>query len=109
MRVYVMLAISIITEVFAASMLKMTEGLTNLYPLIGVGIGYAVSFGFLGILLKYMPISVAYAIWAGAGTVLTAIVSVVAFGEIFTAFKIAGIVVIVTGIVVLNLNQTTEE
>lgn len=57
-----MLAISIVAEVFAATMLKLTNGLTEWMPLIGVIVGYGVSFGMLGILLKYMPISVAYAI-----------------------------------------------
>lgn len=70
---------------------------------------YGVSFGMLGILLKYMPISVAYAIWVGAGTLLTAVVGVVVFGEVFTLLKIVGIVTIIAGIVVLNLNEEEQQ
>jgi len=109
MNKYVMLAISIVAEVFAASMLKMTDGLTNFTPLIGVILGYIVSFSFLGLLLKQMPLSVAYAIWAGLGTVLTAIVSVLFFGEIFTMLKVLGIFIIVSGIIILNLNLNDEK
>lgn len=109
MKKYVMLAISIVAEVFAATMLKLSNGFTELLPIVGVIVGYGISFGMLGVLLKYMPISVAYAIWAGAGTLLTAVVSVFVFGEVFTLLKIVGIVTIVAGIVVLNMSEQAPE
>mgnify|MGYP003413512621 CR=1 FL=1 len=99
---YIYLSISIITEVFAASMLKLSNGLTEYMPLIGVALGYGISFYMLGIVLKYMPLSIAYAIWAGAGTMCTAIVSIVFFGEVFTLIKVLGVVVIVGGIILIN-------
>lgn len=106
MNKYIMLAISIVSEVFGASMLKMTEGMTNLIPLIGAVLGYVVSFIFLGLLLKKMSLSVAYAIWAGFGTILTAIVSIVFFNEMFTTLKGLGIFIIVAGIIILNTSNS---
>lgn len=106
-KYHVYLLISIVTEVFAASMLKVTEGLTVYMPLIGVAVGYGISFYMLGIVLKYMPLSVAYAIWAGLGTALTVVVAVLFFGEVFTAIKIVGVVVVITGIVFINKGSET--
>ena len=113
MNKYLMLAISIVTEVFGASMLKISNGMENVIPLVGAVLGYVVSFLFLGLLLKKMSLSVAYAIWAGLGTVLTAVVSIVFFEETFTVVKSLGIFIIVLGIIVLNMdtgkqNETNE-
>lgn len=105
---YMLLVISIVTEVFAATMLKLSAGFTVWLPLVGVALGYGISFFVLGIILKYMPISVAYAIWAGAGTVLTAIVSIGLFGEVFTILKTIGITLILGGIVLLNLSSEDD-
>ncbi|MCT6816332.1 MAG: SMR family transporter, partial [Lysinibacillus fusiformis] len=53
--------------------------------------------------LKTIPIGTAYAIWAGLGTALTAIVGVVLYKEIFNRKKVLGILCIIVGVVVLNL------
>lgn len=61
-------------------MLKMSEGFTQILPTIGVIIGFIIAFYSLSISLRVLPLSLAYAIWAGVGTVLTAIVGIVIWG-----------------------------
>jgi multidrug resistance protein EbrB len=101
---YIALSISIISEVFATAMLKLAEGFTVLLPSIAVIAGYALSFYCLSLCLRTLPLSIAYAIWAGAGTALTAVIGVLAWGEAFHAFTAAGVILIIGGVVLLNLS-----
>jgi small multidrug resistance pump len=81
---YVYLAISIVAEVIGTSALKASDGFTKLWPSVVVVIGYGVAFHFLALTLKTIPIGVAYAIWAGAGISLVAIVGWIGMGLIIT-------------------------
>ncbi|MFG2908169.1 MULTISPECIES: DMT family transporter [unclassified Kitasatospora] len=100
---YLLLALAIASEVCATSCLKLTEGFTRLWPSLGVGIGYALSFLLLGRALKHIPVSVAYAVWSGAGTAAVAGIGVVAFGESLGRLQWLGIALVIVGVVVLNL------
>ncbi|KJK58682.1 DMT family transporter [Saccharothrix sp. ST-888] len=100
---YLLLALAITSEVCATSCLKLTEGFTKLWPSIGVGIGYALSFLLLGRALKHIPVSIAYAVWSGAGTAAVAAIGIVAFGEQLGRAQWLGIALIIIGVVVLNL------
>ncbi|MFD7906409.1 DMT family transporter [Kitasatospora sp. NPDC059722] len=100
---YLLLALAILSEVCATSCLKLTEGFSKFWPSVGVGVGYVLSFALLGRALKHIPVSVAYAVWSGAGTAAVAGIGVVAFGESLGRLQIAGIALIIVGVVVLNL------
>ncbi|GAB2540265.1 DMT family transporter [Gracilibacillus alcaliphilus] len=108
MKTYLFLIISIITEVFATTMLKISEGFTVPFPSFAAIIGYGFSFYFLGLTLKTMPLSLAYAIWAGAGTALTVLISVIFWGEVLSILKVIGILLIISGVVVLNTAKSNE-
>lgn len=99
---YLWLAIAIIAEVFGSSMLKLAEGFTRLLPSIGVVAGYAVAFYGLSLALKELPLGVAYAIWAGVGTALTALVGIIFYKETLHIKKAIGILLIIGGVVLLN-------
>jgi len=103
MTAFSFLMLAIISEVFASSLLKRTEGFTRIGPSIGVVVGYGTAFYCLALTLKVIPIGTAYAIWAGLGTALTAIVGVVLYKERFNRKKVLGILCIILGVVVLNL------
>ena len=66
--------------------------------------GYAVSIWLLTVVVERMQVSVAYAIWAGLGTALIAVVGVVALGESWDLTKVVALSLIVVGVVVLNLH-----
>jgi len=102
MRSYTLLAFSVLGEVFGTTMLKMSEGFTILLPSIGVVIGYGLSFYFLALSLRTIALSLAYAIWAGAGTALTTLIGILVWNEAFSLLKLSGIVLIIGGIVMLN-------
>jgi multidrug resistance protein EbrB len=106
---YTALGIAIASEVAGTTMLKMSEGFTQLLPSIGVIIGFVIAFYSLSISLRELPLSLAYAIWSGVGTVLTAIVGIVVWGDPFGILMFAGIVLIVGGVVLLNAPSAKKE
>jgi len=105
---YIFLAISIIGEVIATTMLKMSDGFTVLFPSIGVIVGYGLSFICLSVCLKTIPLSLAYAIWSGVGTALTVLIGVLVWGELFNTIKLSGIILIIGGVVLLNTSNKNE-
>lgn len=108
MNGFMYLTISIIGEIFGTAMLKMSEGFTILSPSIGVLVGYGLSFYCLSLCLKTIPLSLAYAIWSGAGTALTALLGLVVWGEAFSNYKILGILLIIGGVILLNSSKNIE-
>jgi quaternary ammonium compound-resistance protein SugE len=90
-------------EVGWAVGLKYTQGFTRLWPSLATLASMAVSLGLLGLALKELPIGTAYAVWTGIGTIGTAILGVVLFGEPATAARMACISLIVAGILGLKL------
>lgn len=100
---WLLLTGAILCEVIGTSALKASDGFSRLLPSLIVAVGYTCSFVLLSFTLKHMPVSVAYAIWAGLGTALIAFVGVVLLHEPMTAVKAIGIGLIIGGTVALNL------
>ena len=100
---YAYLLIAILSEVLATSMLKASDGFTKLIPSIVTFIGYSVSFYFLSMVLKYIPIGISYAIWSGLGIVLISIVGLLAFKQELDLPGIFGMVLIISGVIVIHL------
>ncbi|MFF3941937.1 DMT family transporter [Streptomyces phaeofaciens] len=100
---YLTLAGAIAAEVAATTAMKYSEGFSRLWPSVLTAVGYVISFLLLAQTLKSVGIGTAYAIWSGAGTATIAVLGLLLFGEALTLTKIAGIVLIVGGVVVLNL------
>ncbi|HCT1272226.1 TPA: quaternary ammonium compound efflux SMR transporter QacJ [Staphylococcus aureus] len=100
---YIFLAIAIVTEIIGTSFLKSAEGFTKLWPTLGTLISFGICFYFLSVTMKYLPLNVSYATWAGLGLALTTIVSVVIFKENVNLISIFSIILIITGVVLLNI------
>ena len=104
---WIYLAIAILSEVVATSALKAAEGFTHLVPSLLVVVGYALAFYFLSLTLRTIPLGVAYAIWAGAGVALVALVGWVVYHQSLDIAALIGIALIVSGVIVLNLFSKT--
>ena len=100
---WIYLGIAIVAEVIGTSFLKASEGFTKLVPSVVVVAGYVVAFYFLGHALKTIPVGIAYAIWAGAGVALITLAGYALFGETLDAPAVVGILLIVSGVLVINL------
>lgn len=97
-----MLAIAIVSEVIATTALRISDGFRRPVAVVVVLAGYILAFYLLSLVVRDMPIGVVYAIWAGAGTALIALVGLFAFDERLGPVSILGIGVVILGIVIIN-------
>lgn len=100
---YVLLAGAIGAEIAATTALKFSDGFTRLWPSSIAVIGYVVSYALLSQTLKSLAVGTAYAIWAGAGTAVVAAVGMIFLHESASAPRVAGIALVIVGVVLLNL------
>jgi small multidrug resistance pump len=102
MPAFLLLSLAILAEVGATLALRVSDGFSRPMPSAIVVVGYGVSFWFLALALKDIPVSLTYAIWSGVGTALIAIAGVVAFGETMNVMKFASLAIIVLGVAGLS-------
>lgn len=103
MSKWLLLSLAIFAEVFGTSFLKASDGFTKFWPSVAVIVGYVVAFYFLSLSLKVIPVGIAYAIWAGLGVVLIALIGWVVFSQKLDTAAIIGISMILGGVIVLNV------
>ena len=104
---FVYLIIAIILEVIGTSALQASAQCTKPKPLILTAIGYAASFYFLSLVLRTMPVGIAYAIWSGLGIVLITLVGLVWFGQKLDMPAVIGLALIIAGVGTINLFSST--
>lgn len=83
--------------------LKMSDGFSKPIPSVLTVVGALASFWLLSLAMKELPVGTAYAVWVGIGMVGTALLAVVFLGEPVTVLRVAGIALIIAGIVALKL------
>lgn len=105
---YLFLAIAIVAEVIGTSSLKASEAFTKPLPSLLVVLGYGTAFYFLSLVVKTVPVGIAYAIWSGVGIVLVAIVAAVLFKQIPDWPSLVGMLLIIVGVVVIQLSQSAK-
>ncbi|XAO72375.1 MAG: SMR family transporter [Acetobacteraceae bacterium] len=101
--VHLYMAVSIVAEVIATTMLKASDGFTRLLPGAAAVIGYGFAFYFMSLTLRSVPTGVVYAIWSGAGIVLVSIISLIIYKQVLDLPAIIGIVLILVGVLIINL------
>ncbi|WP_406314422.1 SMR family transporter [Streptosporangium sp. NBC_01639] len=106
---WLILAGAIIAEVLATTALKLSDGFAHKGWALVVVAGYAAAFLLLAQALKlHLEVGTAYAVWAGTGTAVIAAIGVLFLGETLTLAKVAGIALIIGGVLVLNLAGGTH-
>ncbi|MDF0733866.1 SMR family transporter [Pseudomonas entomophila] len=103
MNAYVYLAIAIFGEVVATASMKSVKGLSTPLPLVLMVCGYAVAFWMLTLVVRSIPIGIAYAIWAGMGIVMISVAALVIYGQKLDYPAMLGMAMIVGGVVVIQL------
>lgn len=104
MGYYLLLALAIISEIIATTCLKYSEGFTKILPSFVCVVAYIVCYVAFSRAITRIHLGVAYATWCGVGIVVTALISFFLFKERLTIVDIFGIICIIVGCVVLNLN-----
>ncbi|HXH03427.1 MAG TPA: multidrug efflux SMR transporter [Candidatus Competibacteraceae bacterium] len=108
MNAWPLLALAILAEVIATSALKLSDGFTRLWPSLIVCAGYLSAFYLLSVVVRRLDISVVYAIWSGAGVALIAVIGYLVFEESMSPLRIAGLLLTICGVVMLNLSSASH-
>lgn len=103
MNGYLYLALAIAAEVVATTSMKAVEGFNKPLPLLLVIIGYSIAFWMLILVVRTIPVGIAYAIWAGLGIVLVSIAAMFVYGQKPDLPAVLGMGLIVSGVVVIQL------
>lgn len=104
---YLLLGLAIVFEVIGTGFMQKSEGFTKLIPSLATCASYIVCFFLFSQSLKFFPLGLAYAIWAGLGIVLTALVSFAIFKQRLDLPAVVGIVFIVIGVFIMNFFSKT--
>lgn len=97
-----LLLFAILSEVGGTLALRVSDGFTRPVPVLFVVVGYGISFWFMSLALKDIPVSLTYAVWSGVGTALVAVAGVTYFGETMNVMKLASLALIVLGVAGLS-------
>ena len=89
---------AIVLEVCGTTCMKLSDGFSKLTPSILMFIFYGLCFALFVLALKRIDVSIAYAVWAGLGVLLIAVVGIVYFKEPVSALKIVSTFLIVGGV-----------
>ncbi|PMX27459.1 MULTISPECIES: multidrug efflux SMR transporter [unclassified Pseudomonas] len=107
MTAYYFLAIAICAEVMATVSMKAVKGLSTPLPLLLMVVGYGIAFGMLTLVVRSIPVGVAYAIWSGMGIVMVSIAAMFLYGQKLDVPAMLGMGLILIGVVVIQLFSKT--
>lgn len=103
MKDWIFLILAVVFETLGTSMLKLSEQFTHLLPAALTIISYFLSFYLFSFSLRTLPIGVAYGAWAAIGIILITCIGVIAFKQIPDLPAIIGLVLIISGVLIINL------
>lgn len=100
---YLYLLLAIVLEAVGSTSLKLSEGFSKPLPTAIVVVVYVASFYCFSLSIKSIPLGTAYAIWAGMGVALTAIISMAIFKQPADWATLLGMGLIIAGVLTMNL------
>jgi len=100
---YIYLLIAVITETIGTAAMQASDQFTRFWPSVLVVVAYGLSFYLMSMTLKYMPVSIVYAIWSGLGIVFIGIIGWLVFQQSLDFAAVLGMGLIIAGVVVINL------
>jgi quaternary ammonium compound-resistance protein SugE len=101
---WVYLVIAGLLEIGWAIGLKFTDGWTKLWPSIITAVLMIISFGFLSLAMRSLPMGTSYAVWTGIGAVGTVVTGIIFFGEPRNPAQLISIALIIVGLIGLKLS-----
>jgi len=100
----ILLALAILAEVIGTVLMRVSDGMSKMLPSIGVVLTYALSVVLLARVLKDMEVGFAYAVWAGVGTAMIAVIGVALWDESMDVVKFLSLGAVIVGVIGLNLS-----
>lgn len=97
------LTLAIIGEIIGTTSLKASREFTVMLPTVLIFIGYGISFYFMILTMRHMPVALTYAFWSALGIVFITLVSIFRFNEKPDLPAIVGIGLIVGGVLLITV------
>lgn len=101
---WLLIAASVVAEVAGTIALRFADGFTRFFPSVAVCLLYGVAIWLMSLAVKHLELGLTYAVWAGSGTALTALVGILYFNESAHTVRLPGFALIVAGVVILNIS-----
>lgn len=99
---WLLLGIAIACEIGGAIGLRFSQGFSAPVPTALALAAFCVALFLVSNVMKHLPVSIAYPVWAGGGTAGVALIGILALGEPLSAIKAVGVVLIMLGVVLVN-------
>ena len=103
---WILLLFAGLFEIVWAFLMKASDGFSKPWQTVGTIVFMIISFGLLSMAMKTLPLGTAYVIWTGICAVGAFVVGIAVLGEPITPMRIAGAVLIISGLVVLKLSSS---
>lgn len=103
---WIYLVIAGFLEIVWAYSMKQSHSFTRLIPTVITIAAMTGSFALLGMAMRTLPLGTAYTIWTGIGTIGAFVIGIFMLGEMLTPMRVASVVLIVTGLVMMKLSAT---
>ena len=100
---WLLLGFAVALEIAGVLGLRFSEGFTLVLPTVAALAAFAVALYLVSRVMKKLPVSIAYPVWAGGGTAGVAVIGILALGEELNAAKAVGVVLVVVGVVIVNM------
>ena len=102
-RTWVLLVIAVCFEIAGALGLRFSEGFTLIAPTLAALVAFAIALYLVSRVMRTLPVSIAYPVWAGGGTAGVALIGILALGEELNLMKGIGLISVVVGVVIVNM------
>ena len=105
---YVILIIAVVLGTASNGFAKSAQGFTLLVPSIVTAVTIVLCMYTLSLVMKVIPVGVTYASFAGLCIVATVMVGIFKFNQIPNLYTIIGLLLIITGVLIVNLLGKTD-
>lgn len=100
---WLLLGLAVALEIAGALGLRFSAGFTLVLPTLAALLAFTLALYLVSQVMKVLPVSIAYPVWAGGGTAGVALIGVLALGEELNASKALGLVLVLAGVVIVNI------
>lgn len=99
---WLLLAVAVVGEIAGAVSLRYADGFTRLWPTLAALASFTLALTLVSRVMQTLPVSIAYPVWAGAGTAGVALLGVTVLDESFDVLTAVGVLLVIVGVIVLN-------
>ena len=101
-KTYAILLVAIFCEVAGTMLLPVSNNFTKIIPTVCLALFYLTSFYLMTFVMDKIPVAIVYATWSGLGVFTIAILGYFFFKQTLAWQAIAGLFLIVIGVILVN-------